>query len=132
MTSSSNCEQSRRFYLQVTTKLWSHQKVCLKHDTRSVTVRFKARVQQYECTFSLWDLVTKRLTFKFTYPFTFPIKNSQIATVTVSIRVLATSVLFSHAASREALNRISTNLLPEILLTFGTGNFTDIYNRKLY
>jgi hypothetical protein len=104
MTSSSNCEQRRRFYMQVTTKLWSHQKVCLKHDTRSVTVRFKARVQQYECTFSLWDLVAKRLTFKFTYPFTFPIKNFKITTFIVCM--LATLVLFSHATSPEALNRI--------------------------
>ena len=128
MTSSSNSEQRRRFYLQVTTKLWSHQKVCLKHDTRSVTVRFKARVQ--ERTYCLCDLVAKRLTFKFTYPFAFPIKNSKIATIIVCM--LATLVIFSHAASREALNRISTNLLPEILLTFIIGNSTDTWYRKFY
>jgi len=38
----------------------------------------------------------------------------------------------SPSPRTQAFNRISTNLLPEILLTFGTGNSTDIYCGKLH
>jgi len=142
MTSSSNCEQSRRFYLQVITKLWSHQEVCLKQDTRSVTARFKTTVQQNKRTHSLRGPVAKRFIFKFTYTFTFQIKHSKSTTIifymsATSVRLLACN---ESRGSQPYFNEFITwnsteiwqrkfywHLVQEILLTFGTGDSTDIW-----
>ena len=113
-------------------------KFCLKQDTRSVTVRFKAAVQQNECSYSLWVLMTKHLTFKFTYPYIFPPPPPQkkefqnyysyslyVGHIGPSSRMQQVEKL-SIEFQRICYRKLYWHLVPEIQLTFGIGNYTDI------
>jgi hypothetical protein len=130
MSSSSNCEQRRRFYLQVTTKLWSHQKVFVwnkilvpslcfpKRQSSKMNVRTVCRVRWL----NVWSSNLHTLSHsKYRIP-----KPLQLYCICRPHRSV-----FWLAASREAFNRISTNLLLEILLKFGDGISTDIWYREM-
>ena len=130
MSSSSNCEQRRRFYLQVTTKLWSHQKVFVwnkilvpslcfpKRQCSKMKVRTVCRVRWL----NVWSSNLHTLSHsKYRIP-----KPLQLYCICRPHRSV-----FWLAASREAFNRISTNILLEILLKFGDGISTDIWYREM-